>query len=308
MQALITKYRPKSLDEVIGQASVVSSLRGAIKKKSSRAFLFVGPSGCGKTTLARILAADVGCAARDVLEIDAATHTGIDNIRLVTGGVDYRPMEGGSKIVIIDEAHALSKAAFQALLKAIEDPPSWAYWALCTTEETKLPQTVVTRCTKYSLKPVEFDDLVGLLDVVVGKESMDIDEAVIDLCAKEASGSPRQALSNLAVCAEAKDIKEAKELLRSAIESEEAINLARALVKRASWSEVQAILAGFKDISPESIRHVVRAYVTKVILGSKREADAGNGLEILDAFSTPFHPSDGMSPVVLACGRIILAA
>lgn len=303
----INKYRPKALKEVIGQPAVVRSFEGALDKNRSRFFLFSGPSGTGKTTLARLGAIKAGCAARDILDCDAATNTGIDDMRKVTEGLAYLPIgESKTKAVIVDEAQALSKAAVTSLLKVTEEPPPHVIWFLCTTEPARIPAALITRATHYSLKPVGFDDLVGLLDKVVGAEGLDLDEAIIDLCAKEAGGSPRQALANLSACAEAEDINEAKDLLRSAIDSAEAVALARALVNGASWSEVQKILVGLKEIAPESIRHVVRAYVTNVVLGAKKEGTAGRGLEILDAFSTPFHPADGISPVVLAAGKAVL--
>lgn len=306
--AYITKYRPSSFEEVIGQRSLVNSLKGVVAERSSQTFLFTGPSGCGKTTLARLVANAVGCGSGGLLEIDAATYTGIDSIREITTTTEYRPLGSVAKMVIIDEAHALSKAAFQALLKAIEEPPSWSFWALCTTEATRIPPNIRTRCACYDLKPVPVPELLTLLDGVVNKEKLLIDEAVVDLCAGEAQGSPRQALANLAVCSGVKDVKEAQELLRSATASEEAISLARALVQNKGWTEVQRLLNGLQDTSPESVRHLIRGYLTKTILGSKSEAVAGRGLELLSCFDTPFNPADGASPLVLACGRAVLSA
>ena len=307
--ALITKYRPSKFSEVVGQAAVVRSLEASLKKGSSQMYLLSGQPGTGKTTLARLIANAVGCLERDRLEIDGVSKTGVEDMRAVVDSLLYRPIgDGKIKVVIVDEAQGLSKASITSLLKVTEEPPPHVMWILCTTEPTRIPEALRTRATHYSLKPVGFDDLVRLLDKVVAAEKIDPDETVVDLCAAEAGGSPRQALANLAVCAAARDITEAKELLRSALESEEAIALARALVNGASWSDVQKILLGLKEVGPESIRHVVRAYVSSMILNAKKEAVAGRGLTILDAFSIPCNPADGLSPIILATGKVILGA
>ena len=309
MEPLHLKYRPVEFDEVVGQDAVVKSLQQAIEKGSSHTFLFTGLSGVGKTTLARIVASEVGCLAQDLLEVDAATNTGIDDMRAVTSGLLYRPLGAGSvKAIIVDECHMLSKSAWNSMLKVLEEPPDWVYWILCTTEPMKIPASIKTRCLAYDLKPVPSSKLRELLETIVEAEGLvNCEEKVLQLCAKESGGSPRQALINLAICAGGTLGEEARELLHSAEKSSEAVELARLLVKGAGWSEVQTLLRNLKDVSPESIRHVVRGYVTKVVLGAKSEDSAGMGLEILDAFSEPFHPSDGITPVVLACGRILLS-
>lgn len=303
--ALITKYRPQKFGDVRGHDAVVKSLQANLKKGSTRTFMFSGPPGTGKTTLARLVAQSIGCLPRDLLEIDAAVYTGIDDIRAVTSPLQYRPVgEGAVKAIIVDEVQGLSKAAAQALLKNLEEPQDWVRWFLCTTEPTKILESIRTRCTRYELKPVAVDTLIDLLDDIAEKEDLELDTKIIDLCAKEAAGSPRQAIANLAACIGAKTLSDAKELLRSAIASEEAVNLARALVKGAGWVEIQQILNDLKDTSPESVRHVIRAYLTSVILKSNKEETAGRGLEMLQEFSEPFHPSDGISPLVMACGRL----
>lgn len=305
--ALITKYRPKTFAEVIGQASVVRALQTALTKGTSKAFMFSGDSGLGKTTLARLAALAAGCSPSDIVDYDGVAQSTKEELQSVTGTLMYRPLgEGKTKAIIVDEAQGLSKAALNSLLKILEEPPPWVFWFICTTEPARIPAALNTRVTHFSLKSVGFEDLAALLDKIVATENLSISEQVVDLCASEAGGSPRQALSNLSACISAKDTSEAKLLLRSALDSQEAISLARALVKRESWAATQKILVGLKDTSPESIRHIVRAYVTKVALGAKNEASAGAALEILAEFSEPFHSSDGLSPVVLACGRIVL--
>ena len=303
--ALITKYRPANLDEVIGQDGVVKALMSVIKKKSAKSFLFVGPSGVGKTTLARIVADMVGVATNAIQEVDGATFSGIENVREITAGLQYRPIGGGKKAIIVDEAHALSKAAWQALLKIMEEPPEWCYFMLCTTESLKVPTTIVTRCAKFELKSVAVKVIAEFIAEVAEVEDYKCSGGVIDVCALNAGGSPRQALANLALCADITERKEAAELLKSAEQVSEAIELARLLIKGANWSQVQPLLLELKDINPESIRHVVRSYVTKVVLGAKTEKAAEIGLAILDAFSQPFNSSDSISPVVLAVGKLV---
>lgn len=307
MSTLLTKYRPRTFDEVIGQDAIVRSLEQAIQNASAKTFLFMGPSGCGKTTLARIVSTRVGCDPANVIEIDAATHTGIDAMREIADMARYRAIgKSGTKAVIIDEAHRLSRQAWDSLLKILEEPPAHVYWFLCTTEPDKVPNTIGTRALSYTLSLVDEDDLYDLLQHVVEQENMDVDDSILDLIASRAQGSPRQALAYLAVCAGAESRKEAAQLIRVATDEGEAVELARMLVKRKglTWAAVQKLLKALQNEQPESIRLVVVNYVQKVLLNCK-EKEAPYLLSILDAFSHPCNASEKMAPILLAVGSIM---
>lgn len=304
VDSLLTKYRPNTWDEVVGHDAVINSLPGALAK--AHAFLFIGPPGTGKTTLARIAAAQLKCAPMALEEVDAATRTGIDDVRPLAASLQYQPFDSPVKVVICDECHQFSKSAWNSLLKIIEEPPPWVYWFFCTTEANKVPESIKTRCLRYELKPVPTGVLLNYLDDIAKAEKLKLAKGVIDLCAKEAGGSPRQALANLGVCLEAADRAEAAELLASAAESEEAVALARALYSNAPWSDLTRIIAGMDSPNPESVRHVVRAYGTKIVLNTQKERVAGMALEVLEAFSEPFPAGDGVAPLLLACGKLRL--
>lgn len=306
-KVLTDKYRPSDWKDVVGQDLQVKSLRNALSRNSNHTYLFTGPSGTGKTTLARLAAKEVNVSAYELVEIDAASKTGIDDIREVLESNLYRPMGGGNKAIILDECHALSKSAIQALLKATEEPPDWLYWFLCTTEPGRVIKTLQTRCFRCDLKPVKSKDLQRLLLDICKNEKIKLSTDIVDLCVQGSDGSPRQAIANLAVCSVATSMEEAEELLQKEVEASEAIDLARLLVKRVSWRELQGCLQKLKDNNPESVRHIVRAYLTTVVLNAKNEDSAGACLEILDCFSQPFNSADGISPLVLACGKAVLS-
>jgi len=308
MTSLINKYRPQTFAEVIGQSAVVRSLKTVIKKRTSHAFLFTGPSGTGKTTLGRIIANELGATdPKQVREFDAATNTGIDDVRAIMETLRYKPIGTTPiRVMIIDECHALSSAAWKALLKVLEEPPEWIIWILCTTEPLRVPPTIKTRCAAYGLVAVDKQTMYEWLSDICEKENIlqgEEGERIVNLCVKEAYGSPRQALSNLATCEASKTKAEAAGLLASADATPEAIELAKLLMNRGTWLQAQQLLVALKDTSPESIRQTVRAYITKAALGADKEAQWAYRLKVLSAFSEPCFSGDGITPILLATAR-----
>lgn len=309
MGSLITDYRPSRLADVIGQRTAVTAIEGILRKKSAQSFLLDGPSGCGKTTLARIIADEVGCTRASIMEIDAATFTGIDAMRQITSTLNYATLSGATaRAVIVDEAHRLSRQAWDSLLKSVEEPPKHVYWFFCTTELGKVPKTIVTRCARITLKLVSDKDLTPLIESVAKQEGITLARGVLDLVVREAHGSPRQALVNLASCANAKDRQDAASLLRSATDSDATIELCRFLVNGAgSWNKAMAIVERLDDESPESVRIVLCNYAAAALKKSASEKSTLHLLDILEQFSTPFNPSEGVAPLLLAIGRTLYA-
>lgn len=299
--SLHTKYRPTTLEEVVGQDHVKEGLAAVLAEGKQQAFLFDGPSGTGKTTLARICASMLGCTTLE--EIDAASHTGVDSMREIASRADYAPMDGGGRAFIIDECHRLSRQAWESLLKDIEEPPKGVYWFFCTTEPEKLLKAIMTRCAQYSLKEVAYRKLLILLDRVAKAEGIDTTEDILDLCASEAGGSPRQALVNLTVTKHTKDVAAATAALNRAPGSKSAYDLAK-MIHKQGWSASAAMtiiksMAEAKE-SPESVRHVVRAYVTKVVMDAPSNLYA---CKVLGQFVEPCNDTNQLSDIVLRVAR-----
>lgn len=306
--ALHSKYRPRKLAEVVGQSAVVNSLSKVLAKGEQQAFLFSGPSGCGKTTLARIAARMLGCARKDIREVDAATYTGVDDMRAIKELLIYEPFgETTGRAIIVDECHSLSKNAWQSLLKSVEEPPAHVYWMFCTTEIGKVPQTIKTRCAAYTLRSVEYNSMVKLFDRVCEAEGLEWENDVAALIINEAGGSPRQLLVNMEVCREIDNKKEAAVVLQAAQGSKEVIDLCRFLMTGGSWQKAMAIVGKLDVSNPEGIRIMVTNYFAKVALGAKSEKQAVHALNILTEFSQPFNPSDKHGPLLRAIGQVLLA-
>jgi len=304
------KYRPAVLKEVLGQKDVVKSLQTIIKAKNpGHAYMFTGPAGTGKTTLARILAAEFKCDLANILEVDAATNSGVDAMRDVMSALRYQGFgDTPNKAIIIDECHGLSKQAWSSLLKPVEEPPPHVYLFFCTTETGKVPDAIVTRCHNYSLRSLKFDDVMDLLEDVYDAEGLSTPEAVVELVARSCDGSARQALVMLSMVRDCESVDEAASLLESPLERKEVIDLCRLLLKRElTWKKAVELLQAMPDMNPESVRIVVVNYLAKCLVGAKSERDVPDLLYMTSQFSKPFNPSDKMAPLLLALGNILFA-
>ena len=219
MEVLYRKYRPKSFSEIVGQDHVKKVLTNALKMgRVAHAYIFAGPRGTGKTTTARILAKSLNCESRkdvepcnrcqsclaidegafmDVVELDAASNRGIDEIRRIREAAGYRPIEGKYKVYIIDEVHMLTKEAFNALLKTLEEPPGHVVFVLATTNLEKVPPTIVSRCQVLEFKNLPENLIFERLKEVSSKERMEIEEDALRFLARRAEGGMRDALTLL---------------------------------------------------------------------------------------------------------------
>lgn len=309
MEELHLKYRPENFDEVIGHDSVVKSLQACLDQGTSRVFLLSGPSGTGKTTLGRIIASYVGTDASNIIEVDAATNSGVDQMRALTDSLLYQPFgDNPSRTVILDEVHRMTKQAWEAALKSLEEPPPNVYWVLCTTEADRVPDTIRTRTTWYQLDHVSRDDLFDLLSAVADVEGMTLNNKSIGMVVDAAMGSPRRALVYLSQVRGAADSQEVKKLLHTIEDDDDSVvKLGRMLTKgrELTWENVLENLNALKDKDGETVRLQILSYVTKVAMNEKNPEKAAHLLTIMDAFSRPYNRSSAQAELLLSFGQIV---
>ena len=309
MSSLHVKYRPKTFSEVLGQERVCASLANVVSSNRGHSFLFTGPSGTGKTTLARILANTIaGSSATDanIEEYDAATNTGIEAIRNVVHRASFRALGSSDiKAIIVDECHALSAAAWKALLKPIEEPPKHVYWMFCSTEPAKIPATIKTRCISYVLEPLSEELLLELICKVADAEGFTSPDAVLECIAENSGGSPRQALVYLEACQHCQSRTEAERSMRAAGQSKDVVDLCRHLLAskgHTAWTSATGILRKMESVEAESVRIVVNNYLAAVLMNTKSDKEASRILRLLEAFKTPYNASEKLAPLLYSIG------
>lgn len=265
-QAFYRKWRPQRWEEVIGQEHIIQTLRNAVKgERVAHAYLLAGPRGTGKTTTARLIAKAVNCldadpAARpcnqcdhclavnqgrfmDLIEIDAASNTSVDDVRDLRDKINFSPNEGKFKVYIVDEVHMLSSAAFNALLKTLEEPPPHAIFVLATTEVHKIPATVLSRCQRHEFRRIPTATMVPYLRELIEGEGIEVEPAALELIARQATGSVRDAISlldQLASTGEAVTLERTRQILGTA--KSEAVNLIVASIVDTKPSDGLAVL------------------------------------------------------------------
>ncbi|MDR3548686.1 MAG: DNA polymerase III subunit gamma/tau [Candidatus Pacebacteria bacterium] len=252
-QSLYRAYRPSSFKEVVGQEHITDSLAEQIAgKKIGHAYLFAGSRGLGKTSIARIFAHELGTSERDIYEIDAASNNSVDDIRALTENVYTLPFESAYKVYILDEAHMLSKGAWNAFLKTLEEPPAHVIFILATTELSKVPETVQSRCQVYEFRKPTRSVLAKLIADIAKKEGRAIEPAAADLVAMLGDGSYRDALSVLenVFAAAGKTVTRAEAEQATGAPKRE---LVEALVEALSAGDADKALAAIRKTEQQSV-------------------------------------------------------
>ncbi len=299
-QALYRKWRPQSWDAVIGQGHVTHTLRNAIVgDKVGHAYLFAGPRGTGKTTTARLLAKAVNCTAADpaerpcdgcencaavrearfmdLIEIDAASNTSVEDIRSLRDKVNFKASSGGKKIYIIDEVHMLSTAAFNALLKTLEEPPPHVIFILATTDVHKIPATVLSRCQRHEFRRISVNDIVKHLGNLAQQEGISVAPEALTLIARQSTGAMRDAISlldQLASSGQAISLEMAQDVLGAAA-GQSVLEIADALVGRDAAVGLNAIHAALDaGADTHQLARQVVDYLRDLLLIVMKNAEA----------------------------------
>ena len=289
---LYKKLRPTEFSEMVGQEGSCGMLQNWVDaRKVPQAIMFTGPSGCGKTTAARILATAVHCGDMDLTELNCASDArGIDTIRELQSNMHLSPMSGRCRVYILDEAHKLTNDAQNGLLKTLEDTPKRVYFFICTTDPSKIIQTVRTRCTSVAFASVGPEDMQTLLRRTAKEVKFALDDEVEEKIIQVAEGSPRLAMVLLnSILTEENSAKQLEVIIKND-PKKDAFELCRLLISPATkWPAVAALLKGIEG-EPESLRHMVLAYATSCMCNPNGKTH-GRAYKIIDAFERNFYDS-----------------
>jgi len=291
--SLYQNVRPTMLDDFVGNEGAVSALKNLlVRDEHSHALLFTGPSGCGKTTLARLMAGLLGCNLQiNLIEKNAASERGIDMARELERFSQASPIGGGVRVVILDEAHALTKDAQNALLKVFEDIPPFAYYFLCSTEPKKLLNTIKTRCEPIEVSKLSEDALADVIDRACAKADIpELDDDVIEAILQQAEGSPRMALV-LTEKAAGLDPEKAIAAIASTQATERAVKELCLKLINDPWKIVAAVYNRIAEKEPEAIRRAVLGYLKSCLLRSKNPAEAAKFAGMMEELIDPTYDS-----------------
>lgn len=302
--SLYLKHRPKSLETVLGNSELIETLEGFLSdvEKCPHVFLLHGPTGCGKTTIARIIADRLG-AAGDFKEMNSSQFNGIDTIRKIQQEMVYKPLEGSCKVYLMDEVHQMTSQAQEAALKMLEDTPKHVYFILCTTNPNKLIKAIHGRCSKLQVSLLNETETITLLRRILKKEKQTVEPQVLEYIAKNTNGHARNAIQRLEQVLQVEESKRLAIAKQVEQETNQAINLCRAIIKKEGWKSIRIILSNLKEanVDAEEIRRVMLGYCQSILLGDKPNDMAA---AIIEQFWEPTY-NIGFPGIVYNCYSLI---